>query len=298
MSKDSTTARSRVAAILAAAEEGGYAVPAFNYSDIWDFLGIVEAAEELAAPIFISSNQRVVTDIGIELCGAFGAAAAAKAGVPLIHHLDHSGKPEICRAAVDHGYPSVMIDASARPLEENIDIVKGVVSYAHPRGVFVEGEVGRIKGAGVEGTAAGNDFLARVDEVVRFVEKTGVDSLAVGVGTAHGFYQGKPEIHFDRLAEINAAVSLPLVLHGGTGIPEEDVRRAIRNGITKVNVGTIIHCTYMNTVRRELIARGENPYTLDVMKPAREAVREEVKKWIKVCMADGKASAAGRRTSP
>jgi ketose-bisphosphate aldolase len=212
----------------------------------------------------------------------------AKAKIPLIHHLDHSSRADICRAAVDNGYASVMIDASMHPLEDNIRAVREVVKYAHPRGVVVEGEVGRIKGAGVEGLYAGDDFLARVDEVERFVAETGVDSLAVGIGTAHGFYQGKPEIRFDRLAEINAAVAVPLVLHGGTGIPEEDVRRAIRQGINKVNVGTIIHCTYMNAVRAELAARGENPYTLDVMKPARQAVREEVKKWIRVCRADGK----------
>jgi fructose/tagatose bisphosphate aldolase len=140
----------------------------------------------------------------------------------------------------------------------------------------------------VEGVYAGDDFLAQVDEVVRFVRETGVDSLAVGIGTAHGFYRGKPEIHFDRLEEIDAAVSVPLVLHGGTGIPEQDVRRALRGGINKVNVGTIIHCTYMNTVRAELQRLGENAYTLDVMPAARAAVREEVKKWIRVCLADGK----------
>jgi len=295
MSKVSTgtheRGRSRVAGLLAAADAGGFAIPAFNYSDLWDFLGIVEAAEELSAPIFISSNQRVVTEIGIDLCGAFGLAAIRKARIPLIHHLDHSNRVEICRAAVDNGYPSVMIDASSRPLDENVATAREVVSYAHPHGVFVEGEVGRIKGAGVEGVYKGDDFLARVEDVVRFAEQSGVDSLAVGIGTQHGFYEGKPEIHFDRLAQINEAVSLPLVLHGGTGIPQEDVRKAIRGGINKVNVGTIIHCTYMNTVRRELMARGENQYTLDIMKPARDAVREEVKKWIRVCMADGKASA-------
>jgi ketose-bisphosphate aldolase len=280
-----------VGAILAAADAGGFAVPAFNYSDIWDFLAIVEAAEELDAPIFISSHEMVVTEIGIELCGAFGAAAINTSSVPLIHHLDHCTKVEVCKAAVDHGYPSVMIDASAKPLEENIAAVKDVAAYAHPRGVFVEGEIGRIKGVGFEGGFAGNEFLARVDDVVRFVEESGVDSLAVGIGTAHGFYKGKPEIHFDRLQEINAAVNIPLVLHGGTGIPAEDVRRAIRGGINKVNVGTIIHCTYMNTVRAELNARDENPYTLDVMKPVRIAVTNVVKQWIKVCMADGKARA-------
>ena len=278
-----------VGAILAAADAGGFAVPAFNYSDIWDFLAIVEAAEELDAPIFISSNQQVVTDIGIELTGAFGAAAIDKARIPLIHHLDHSNKVEICRAAVDNRYPSVMIDASARPLAENIAAVKHVVGYAHPHGVFVEGEVGRIQGMGVEGMYTGTDFLARVEDVEQLVAESGVDSLAAGIGTAHGFYKGKPEIHFDLLARINAAVKVPLVLHGGTGIPEEDVRRAIRSGINKVNVGTIIHCTYMNALRAELNARGENPYTLDVMKQVRPLITNVVKQWIKVCMADGKA---------
>ena len=280
-----------VGAILAAADAGGFAVPAFNYSDIWDFLAIVEAAEELDAPIFISSNQLVVTDIGIELCGAFGVAAIDKARIPLIHHLDHCTKVEICRAAVDHGYPSVMIDASSKALAENIAAAKEVVAFAHPRGVFVEGEVGRIKGMGMEGVFTGKEFLARVDDAVMFAAESGVDSLAVGIGTAHGFYEGKPEIHFDRLQEINAVVNIPLVLHGGTGIPEEDVRRAIRSGINKVNVGTIIHCTYMNALRAELNARGENPYTLDVMKPVRAAIVKVVKQWIRVCMADGKAHA-------
>ena len=284
-----------VGKILAAADEGGFAVPAFNYSDIWDFLAIVEAAEELQAPIFISSNQLVVNEIGIELTGAFGssamAIAAERAGIPLIHHLDHSTTFDLCKAAVDNGYPSVMIDASSRPLADNIAAVRHVTAYAHPRGVFVEGEIGRIKGAGMEGMYKGKglDFLAQVEDVERFVAESGVDSLAVGIGTAHGFYEGKPEIHFDRLAEINAAVKLPLVLHGGTGIPEEDVRRAIKGGINKVNVGTIIHCTYMNALRAELNARGQNPYTLDVMKPVRAQVKEVVKSWIKTCMADGRA---------
>jgi len=275
--------------ILAAANAGGFAVPAFNYSDIWDFLAIIEAAEELEAPIFISSNQQVVTDIGIELTGAFAAAASAKAKVPVIHHLDHSNKVSICKAAVDNRYPSVMIDASARPLAENISTVREVVAYAHAQDVHVEGEVGRIQGMGVEGMYQGTDFLARVEDCEQFVAESGVDSLAAGVGTAHGFYKGKPEIHFDLLEKIKKAVKIPMVLHGGTGIPQEDVRRAIKNGINKMNVGTIIHCTYMNAMRAELDARGENPYTLDVVKPVLVKIKEVVKGWIKVCMADGKA---------
>jgi ketose-bisphosphate aldolase len=281
--------RAGVRELLRRARREGFAVPAFNYSDVWDFLAIVEAAEDLSAPIFISSHQSVVEAIGVEICGAVGRAAMGKVRVPLIHHLDHSKSVEVCLAAADNGYPSVMIDASMLPLAENIAAVRRVADYAHGRAVHVEGEVGRIRGAGYEGGYAGDDYLARVEDVVRLVGETGVDSLAVGIGTAHGFYEGKPEIRFDRLAAITAAVDLPLVLHGGTGIPEQDVRRAIDGGIAKVNVGTIIHCTYMNTVRAELARRGDNAYTLDVMKPAREAVREVVKMWIRSCRADGRA---------
>lgn len=275
--------------LLRRADAEGFAVPAFNYSDIWDFLAIVEAAEQERAPVFVASNERVTGEIGVELCGAFGAAAMNKATVPLLHHLDHCSQVPLCLEAVDNNYASVMIDFSPRPLEDNIRAVKQVAIHAHQHGAAVEGEIGRIKGAGVEGEFTGDEYLAGVDDVVRFVAETQVDLLAVGIGTAHGFYKGKPEIRFDRLQEIDEAVQVPLVLHGGTGIPESHIRRAIGAGICKVNVGTIIHCTYMNAVRAQLIRLGENAYTLDVMKPVRKAIRDEVSKWIRICMADGKA---------
>ena len=169
----------------------------------------MEAAEELSAPIFVSSHQMVVEAIGVEICAAIGGAAMRKARTPLIHHLDHSKSIDVCLAAADNGYPSVMIDASMLPLEENIAAVRRVVQHAHPRGVHVEGEVGRIKGVGYEGGYAGDDYLARVEDVARLVAETGVDSLAVGIGTAHGFYEGKPEIRFDRLAAIARCGSDP-----------------------------------------------------------------------------------------
>jgi len=275
--------------LLRKADEGGYAIPSFNYSDIWDFLAIIEAAEEERAPVMVASNPLVAATIGVELCGALGLAAMKKAGVPIIHHLDHSFRVDMCKAAIDHGYPSVMIDASKSPLEENIAAVREVVEYAKPRGVHVEAEIGRIRGKGIEGDFEGGDYLVQVDDAAALVEGTGVDSLAVGIGTAHGFYAGKPEINYKRLGEVNAAVSIPLVLHGGTGIPEEDIRRAIQNGINKVNVGTIIHCTYMNGMREELDRLGPNPYTLDVVKPVRAKIKEVVRSWIRVCMVDGKA---------
>lgn len=275
--------------LLMKADEGGYAIPSFNYSDIWDFLAIVEAAEEENAPVMIASNPLVVTDISVEICGAIGRAAMEKAKTPLVHHLDHSFSVDMCKAAIDNGYPSVMIDASKYDLDENIAKVKEVVDYAHARNVHVEGEIGKIKGKGIEGDFKGGDFLVQVSDAVELVKATGVDSLAVGIGTAHGFYQGKPEINFERLKEVNKAVDIPLVLHGGTGIPEEDIKLAIKNGINKVNVGTLIHCTYMNGMREELNRLGENPYTLDVIKPVKEKIKAAVKSWIRVCMVNNRA---------
>jgi len=274
--------------ILMKADAGGYAIPSFNYSDIWDFLAIVEAAEEEEAPVMIASTPLVVTRIGVEICGAIGLAAMKKAKSPLIHHLDHSFSIEMCKDAIDNGYPSVMIDASKYELEENTRITKEVVEYAHPRGVFVEAEIGRIKGKGIEGDFKGGDFLVQVEEAIALVKATNVDSLAIGIGSAHGFYQGKPEINFDRLSEVNNAIDTPLVLHGGTGIPSEDVQRAIKNGINKLNVGTIIHCTFMNNMYKELKKAGENAYTIDIVKPVIEEIKKVVKSWIHTCIAQKK----------
>ena len=271
-------------------DKNGFAVPAFNYSDVWDMLAIVEAAKEENAPIMLASNPLVVRDIGTELCGAMGLAVMKLANHPVVHHLDHSSSVDLCLACIDNGYPSVMIDASKLSLAENIAETQKVAAYAKTKKVHVEAELGKIKGNGIEGkyNGTGLDFLVDPNEAKQLVDATGVDSLAVGIGTAHGFYEGEPEIHFDRLAEVNEAVSVPLVLHGGSGIPLEDIRKAIKNGINKVNVGTIIHCTYMNAMRKTLWDGGDNQYTLDVVKPAIAAVKSVVKEWIQVCMADGK----------
>ncbi len=277
--------------MLKKADRGGYAVPSFNYSDIWDFLAIAEAAAEEEAPVMIASHQMVVEEIGVGLTGAWAYAAMEKATTPLIHHLDHSSSVALCKAAIEARYPSVMIDASAESLEENITQTKDVVRYAQnsPLKPHVEAEIGRIKGRGYEGGYGGQDFLVQVADAKALVEATGIDSLAIGIGTAHGFYEGKPEINFTRLSEVNKAIDTPLVLHGGTGIPAEDVKKAIGLGINKINVGTIIHCTYMNSLRKELEKAEENPYTLDIMRAVRPKIKEVVKGWIRTCGANGKA---------
>jgi ketose-bisphosphate aldolase len=240
-------------------------LPALNYTDMWDLLAISASAEKMNTPVIVSSHPMVTNMLGLELCQSMVDAINKKCPVALYHHLDHGDSVEMCKQAVDTGYHSVMIDGSGESLEENIRVTREVVEYAHDKGVLVEAEIGRIKGASAEGDFEGGVYLAETDDAIALAEKSGVDHLAVGIGTAHGFYTEKPHIHFDRLEEIAAAVSIPLVLHGGTGIPDEDLRKAIRGGITKVNIGTIIHSTYLGKLKEELNSAGDDPYTTDIM---------------------------------
>ena len=251
-------------------------LPAFNYSDMWDLMAIVNAAERMGIDVIVASNLLVENALGLDLCQAMVGALNSRTSISIFNHLDHSNNVDLCIKAVDAGYPSVMIDGSGLPLEDNIRITGEVVKYGHQKGVVVEGEVGKIKGKGVDGEFAGEVFLAEVDEVVELVAKTHLDSLAVGIGTAHGFYTEEPIIHFDRLAEIAAATEVPLVLHGGTGISDEDIQKAISMGITKVNVGTIIHVTYMNYLKEKLNHADDRPYTLDIMKSVLPGIEEVI----------------------
>jgi ketose-bisphosphate aldolase len=277
--------------ILKIADIEGFAIPAFNFSDIWDMQAIIEAAEEEEAVVMLAANPLVMDVFGIKQCAVLSHAYAETSKVPILPHQDHSFEIENCLSALAAGYTSVMMDASKFALEENIRIVRSIVESAHQINAVVEAEVGLIKGTGIEGEykGTGMDFLANPEDCVRLVEESGCDSLAIGIGNAHGFYKGKPELHFYRLNEINEAVDVPLVLHGGTGIPAEDIQKAISGGINKVNVGTIIHCTYMNALKTELNRLPENPYTHDVMAPVIEEIKIVVKEWIRVCMSNGRA---------
>ena len=274
---------------LARADKEGFAIPHFNYNDIWDMRAIVEAAEELRAPVIIACIPRVTNAHGTARLGSLAYATAEQAKVPVFIHLDHSPTIEDCIDCVDNKFTAVMIDGSKLPLADNIASVKTVSDYAHPRNVLVEAEVGKILGSSDEAAFGGGDFLVEVADVVELTQKAPVDMVAIGIGTAHGFYEGTPEINFKRLEEVNDVVDTPLVLHGGTGIPLEDVRHAIKLGINKVNVGTIIRYTYMSTLRKELNERGDSCHPLDLYKPVVEAMKAPIRDWIKVCMADGKA---------
>lgn len=269
------------------ADSEGFAIPAFNYSDIWEMESIVEAATEERATVYIATNMRVAETLGLPYLGAMGRTAYELSDGHIINHLDHSSSVELCKRAIDCGYLSVMIDASMCSLEENIQKTREVVAYAHKYGVLVEAEVGRILGRNVEGTYTGDDYLVQVADAVRLVEETNVDSLAVGIGTAHGFYQEAPKISIQRLIEVNQAVSIPLVLHGGTGVPAKTIQACIQNGMAKINVGTQLHATYLEELHRQLV-QATAPNISNIMDPIKAAIKPVVKNWIHICNAENR----------
>ena len=282
--------QTKLKTLLQKADDEKFAVIAFNFSDVWDLLGVVKAAEQEKAPIMVASVQPVAAHLNLYMAAALGHAAMANAKIPVILHLDHTGTVSFCCNAVDHGYPSVMIDGSLLPLEENIALTKPVVDYAHARGVHVEGELGRIMGKNYEGKYIDDtDYLTDVDQAVEFVNRTGVDSLAVGIGTGHGFYAEEPKLNIGRLAEINAATDVKLVLHGGTGTPEDQIREVIKNGINKINVGTCIYHSYLSTAKKALNAIPDRNYPLGLFTEAVDAVAEAARGWLRLSGSSGKA---------
>lgn len=281
--------RSEIIDLYQYAELEGFAIPAFNYSDIWDMRAIVEAAEEERAPVLLMVDPPVYETLGEKMCVSMVDVLRDRASIPVIHHLDHSAHRSICRDAMELGFESVMMDASDKMIDQNIAYVKSVTEHAAIKDCVVEAEIGRIRGeSSYETSYTGEDYLFNLDEAVRLVEEAKPDSLAIGIGNAHGFYKEKPELNFRKLEEAKAAIAVPLVLHGGTGIPEEDIQKAIKGGIRKVNVGTAIYSSYMNGIRKKLMEDGENQFTLDVMEYGMQQVKKVVKGWIRTCMANGK----------
>lgn len=275
--------------LLQWADEEKFGVVAFNVSDVWDLLGVVKAAELERAPIMVMSVPPHVMNIGIKYLYGTTNAAVECAKVPIVPHLDHSASISMCVSAIDAGYKSVMIDASDKPLEDNIRISKAVVNYAHRYDCYVEGELGRIRGKNWQGvkTDENKPFITEVEDAVRYCTETGVDALAVGIGSAHGFYSEAPRLNIQRLAEINDAVDAKLVLHGGTGIPGEMVQDAIRHGINKINVGTCIFTTHMRTLKASLNAK--ESFDLNQHNCIIDAVCEVAREWIRISMSNGKA---------
>lgn len=231
--------------ILDLGEQGGFAVPAFNVYNLETVLGVFHAAQETGAPVIFQMYSRLFDSELARFVAPVIRQAVEELKTPAAFHLDHgAGVPEVLRA-FRYGADGVMIDASRKPMEENIAITKGVVDMAKELGIGVEGELGLV-GMAKDGVTA--DYT-KVADAARFAQETGVAALAVAVGTAHGHYKQAPVLALKRIEELHAEVKAHLVLHGGSGVPDEQIRAAVKAGIRKINFGTDVCCSLIDGMR-------------------------------------------------
>jgi len=309
------------------AYDGGYAIGAFNVNNMEIVQGITEAAAEVNAPLILQVSKGARAYANHTYLMKLVEAAVIETGLPIVLHLDHGDSFETCKSCIDGGFTSVMIDASSKPFEENIEITRKVVEYAHDYGVVVEAELGSLAGVEDEVSVSAEDSsYTRPEEVEEFVARTGCDSLAIAIGTSHGAYKFTPEqctvneqgilvpppLRFDILEEVSKRLpNFPIVLHGSSsvpqnfvkminenggsmpnavGVPEEQLRKAASLSVCKINIDSDLRLAMTGTVRQFF---AENPSKFDpreYLKPARAAIKEMVKhKLIHVLGCDGKA---------
>jgi len=289
--------------MLKKAYEGGYAIGSFN-SDSLDIMNaVVSGAKRVDSPLIIAISEAVVKSMGPENAVSAAKTAAENAGLPIALHLDHSRNTDICKTCIDSGFTSVMIDASAYELEKNIAVTKEVVDYAHAHGVSTEGELGTL--SGVEDDLVVDEKygqFTRPADALEYVSRTGIDSLAIAIGTAHGAYKfkpgEKPQLRFDILEEVEKLLpGFPIVLHGASsvpkerldifneyggqlpeaiGIPPEMLREAASKAVCKINVATDIRVCYWGEIRRQLALHPGSFDRRSILQPALDAVADLV----------------------
>lgn len=299
------------------AYEGGYAIGAFNVNNMEIIQGITEAAKEVNAPLILQVSAGARKYANHTYLVKLVEAAIIETGLPIALHLDHGDSFELCKSCIDGGFTSVMIDGSHLPYEENIELTKKVVEYAHAHGVVVEGELGRL--AGIEdavNVSAEDASYTRPEEVIDFVTRTGVDSLAIAIGTSHGAYKfkpgQKPQLRFDILEEVSKKLpGFPIVLHGASsvipeyveminanggnmpdaiGIPEDMLRQAAKSAVCKINIDSDLRLAMTGTIRKYFNEHPEHFDPRQYLKPARAAIKDLVgKKIVNVLGCDGKA---------
>jgi fructose-1,6-bisphosphate aldolase class II len=269
------------------AQKNHYAVPAFNAENLEMLQGIIEAAEEMCSPVIIQTTPTTVKYITLREAYAMVHTLAEQVNIPVALHLDHCEDFGDVMKAIRAGYTSVMIDASKLSFDQNLNVTRKIVEIARPMGVTVESELGKIGGK-EDGINVKDDIYTEPDKAREFAEKTGTDILAIAIGTAHGFYKGEPKLDMETLEQIRNLISTPLVLHGGSGIPDEKVEDTIRLGISKVNFATELRAAATKAVREAL--RDET--IIDPKKfmgKAREAVKQLCIHKIRVCGSENKA---------
>ena len=275
--------------LLLHAQKNGYAVTAFNCHNLETIQVIVETANELRSPVIIAGTPGTFDYAGRDYIQSIVETAAKKYNIPIVLHLDHHTKIEDIEASLKLGTKSVMIDASHHSYDENIAIVKKVVELAHKFDATVEAELGILGGQEDDLVVNEKDSkYTNPQQAVDFVKKTGIDSLAVAIGTAHGLYKEDPKLDFERLKEIRSLVTIPLVLHGASGVPEEAVKKAISLGITKVNIATELKIPFSHKLREYLVAHPEENDPRKYMKDAKKAMAEVIKEKILICMSQNR----------
>lgn len=238
--------------VLRNTKEQQFAVGAFNFNGYEDVQGIVNAANKLNAPVIVSASMSVVKYFGLKQIVGMVRGIAESVDIPVCLHLDHSTSVELCKEAIVAGFGSVMIDASSKSYDENVKDTVEVVEFARKFGVGVEGEIGHVGGVEDNIVVSEEDaMLTAPSDAKRFYNDTKVDALAVAIGTAHGFYKKEPKIDFTRLNQIKTLIPCHLVLHGGTGVPDEDFKKCVECGMSKINVGTELKKVYSDTIRNQ-----------------------------------------------
>ncbi|MFC4597562.1 class II fructose-1,6-bisphosphate aldolase [Cohnella hongkongensis] len=276
--------------LLEQARAGGYAVGAFSAHNAETIQAILQAAEAEKAPVMIMVGQRVIKYMGMKAITRMIEVFGEQTDATIAIHLDHGNSYEQAIQAIQQQFESVMYDGSHHPLEINIAETKRVVKAAHAVGISVEGELGRIGGTEDDITVREEDaFLTDVEEAVRFAKETGIDYLAVAIGTAHGLYKGEPKLNFERLAAIRAVVDQPIVLHGGSGVPDDLIRKAVSLGVAKINVDTELRQAFAEAAQRAWKDDPEQYHLAIVLGEAREAVKNKAIEKIRLFGSSGKA---------
>lgn len=270
------------------AREKGIAIAAFNVHNLETIQAVVEEAAEEKSPVIIQTTPGTLKHAGIPYVAACVKEAGRLYDIPIALHVDHCPSYQTIVQCIQHGYTSVMIDGSMLPYDENVALVKKVVETAHYAGVAVEGELGRIGGTEDDMVVEDeNAFFTVPSEAKAFVEDTGIDFLAVAIGTAHGIYKGEPKLQFERLSEIRKTVDVPLVLHGASGVPEASIKEAIRRGITKINIATELKIPMAEAIKRSFADNPRENDPRNYMGAAKKAVKKAVREKIQMCGSSG-----------
>lgn len=280
--------KSSLAWELQKAKKNKYAIPAFNFDNLEMLKAIIKAAELENAPIIIMATEGAVNYIGENYVTAIGKQAMMNAKIPVILHWDHGQTFYQAKQLIHDGFTSVMLDVSKEEKWFNIEQTKKLVAHAHQRGVCVESEIGHVGGK-EDLLDSDFNFLTKVEDAVEFVKATNVDALAISVGSTHGIYKSKPNLNFKLISEIASKVSVPLVLHGGSGIPDQDLVKAIEHGISKINIGTDLKIINRKCIEDYFV---KHPKEYDHKKMGTfiiDSIIEFVRRKIRVCGATNQA---------